>query len=173
MTSARPRVAVIGVGTMGSMTLWSLTKAGYQAVGFERYGVPHDQGAHGAETRIYRQAYLEGPQYIPILKRSHALWKQLTAASRRDVFLENGCLHISDNTTPWLQQTADEAIANDVPIELLDDNQIKARYPQHRIYGGESAFLDLRGGALRPEQAVLGASRLAVDAGANYVSGRW
>ncbi len=42
-------VAVVGVGTMGSMSLWQLAQRGYQVTGFDRMGVPHDTSAHGAE----------------------------------------------------------------------------------------------------------------------------
>ena len=166
MTERTPRIAVIGVGTMGAMSLWRLSTAGFGTVGFERFGVPHDLGAHGAETRIYRQAYREGPDYIPLLQRSYRLWKELTAVSGRNVFLENGCLYISDNQTPWLTETADQAERHGVPIERLDDRAIAARYPQHRLTGGETGLLDLKGGTLRPEQAVLAAATQARAHGA-------
>lgn len=164
--SPRPRVAVIGVGAMGSMTMWRLALAGYDVTGFERFGVPHDRGAHGGETRIYRMAYREGEDYIPLLRFSHGRWQELGAASGRSLILQNGCLYISDGTRPWLEETIAAAQVHGIPIIELTDADLAARYPQHRLEGGETAILDLYGGTLRPEQAVLAAARQAVSLGA-------
>lgn len=163
---SRPRVAVIGVGTMGAMTMWHLAAAGFDVVGFERYGVPHDRGAHGAETRIYRMAYREGAFYIPLLKYSHSKWLELTASAARPVFTQNGCLYISDGDRSWLDDTITSADAHGIPFEELDDRALAARYPQHRLLGGERAILDLSGGTLRPELAVLSAAEQALRLGA-------
>lgn len=159
-------VAVIGVGTMGAMAAWHLAEAGFDVTGFERFGVAHDRGAHGAETRIYRMAYREGEAYIPLLKYSHAKWLQLSALASRAVFTQNGCLYISDMQRPWLDETIASAELHGIPIVELNDSALAARYPQHRLYGGERAILDLLGGTLRPELAVLSAARQAVVHGA-------
>ena len=45
-------VGVLGVGSMGSMTLWQLARRGVRAIGFEQFSVGHDRGAAGGETRI-------------------------------------------------------------------------------------------------------------------------
>jgi len=165
-SSTRPSVAVIGVGAMGSMAMWRLALAGYDVTGFERFGVPHDRGAHGAETRIYRMAYREGQDYIPLIKYSHQLWLELNGLSGRPLFIQNGCLYISDLQRPWLQETIDSAGVYDIPILELDDAAIATRYPQHRLYGGERGILDLLGGTLRPEQAVMSAAQQALKLGA-------
>ena len=164
--SRRPRVAVIGVGAMGAMAMWRLAQAGLEVTGFERFGVPHDRGAHGAETRIYRMAYREGADYIPLIKFSHGLWGELNAAAGRSLFIQNGCLYISDGARPWLEETIESAERLGVPILEFDDRELARRYPQHRLYGGERAILDLLGGTLRPEQAVLAAAQQAVRFGA-------
>ena len=80
---AAKRIAVVGVGAMGSMALWQLAVRGHDVTGFDRMGVPHDTGAHGAESRIFRLAYREGAQYIPLLKRSLDLWRELQVSSDR------------------------------------------------------------------------------------------
>lgn len=151
---------------MGAMTSWHLAEAGFDVTGFERFGVSHDRGAHGAETRIYRLAYREGPEYLPLLRYSYDRWLELTASSHKPVYTQNGCLYISDLRTPWLAETAAAAEAHGVPILELDDNALADRFPQHRLQGGEKAILDLLGGTLRPEMAVLAAADRARELGA-------
>lgn len=165
-STKKPTVAVIGVGTMGAMAMWRLALAGFAVTGFERFGVPHDRGAHGAETRIYRMAYREGAQYIPLLKYAHTRWLELNALSGRALFTQNGCLYISDDERPWLDETIASAEEYGIPILELGDADLAARYPQHRLFGGERAILDLLGGTLRPEQAVLAAAQQAIARGA-------
>jgi sarcosine oxidase len=69
-------VAVVGVGTAGSMALWQLAAAGVDAVGFERVAPGHDRGAVGGETRLFRMAYAEGGQWLGPLRRALDGWRQ-------------------------------------------------------------------------------------------------
>src|SRR5215475_2096201 len=89
-------VAVIGTGTMGSMTLWNLARAGIPAIGFEQYTLGHDRSAAGGESRIFRVAYREGPQYVPMLLRARDLWRELEAEAGRDLLTVTGGLMIGD-----------------------------------------------------------------------------
>jgi glycine/D-amino acid oxidase-like deaminating enzyme len=43
-------------------------------LGIERYSIAHTQGSHHGQTRITRQAYLEGAAYVPLLQRSFDLY---------------------------------------------------------------------------------------------------
>lgn len=62
-------VAVIGLGSMGSMTIWQLARRGVSVIGFEQFGIGHDRGAAGGDTRIFRTAYAEGAEYVPIFNK--------------------------------------------------------------------------------------------------------
>ena len=166
MAHERPRVAVIGVGSMGSMALWQLARRGYNVVGFERMGVPHDGGGHGAESRIFRVAYREGAEYIPLLQQSRELWAELQGMSQRPFFLPIGCLYMGEAGAPWLKETIAGAVANELDHEVLTSMEISQRFPQHRLSGNEMALLDKAGGLLRPELAVLAAAQAACRMGA-------
>jgi sarcosine oxidase len=67
-------VGVIGLGTMGSMAMWQLARRGVSVIGFEQFGIGHDRSAAGGETRLFRTAYKEGAQYVPILKEAQRLF---------------------------------------------------------------------------------------------------
>ena len=56
-------VAVVGLGSMGSMALWQLARRGVKAIGFEQFEPGHDRGSGHGESRIIRSRYAEGPQY--------------------------------------------------------------------------------------------------------------
>ena len=79
-------VAVVGLGAMGSMATWQLAQAGADVVGFEQYGLAHDRGAIGGESRLFRMAYHEGAEYVPLLRRARELWGELAEATGRPLF---------------------------------------------------------------------------------------
>ena len=57
--SARRKVAVIGVGTMGAQAAWRLAARGADVIGFDRFAPGHDRSAAGGDTRIFRSAHFD------------------------------------------------------------------------------------------------------------------
>ena len=77
--SERADILVIGLGAMGSATLYQLAKRGLKAVGLDRFAPPHMMGSSHGETRITRQAVGEGRDYVPLVLDSHRIWRELEA----------------------------------------------------------------------------------------------
>jgi sarcosine oxidase len=160
-------VAVIGTGTMGSMTLWRLARAGITAIGFEQYTLGHDRSAAGGESRIFRVAYREGPQYVPLLLRACDLWRELEAETGRELLNVTGGLMIGDAGSEEIRTVLMCAERFSLPHDVLDADAMAVRYPQHQsLLPGEIAILDHMAGVIRPEFAVLAAARRARDLGA-------
>jgi sarcosine oxidase len=165
------KVAVIGLGSIGSMTLWQLARGGVDAIGFEQYAPGHDQAAAGGESRIFRTAYLEGPQYVPLLLRARELWRELERESGRSLLTLCGGLMIGAAESEAMRNVVESATSFDLPHDVLDAAEMGRRYPQHRMLPGETAVLDHWAGVLRPEFAVLAAAQAAQARGARVVSG--
>ncbi len=164
-------VAVIGTGTMGSMTAWRLARAGVDTVAFEQFTLGHDRAAAGGESRIFRTAYREGPQYVPILLRAYELWRELEAESEQDLLTLNGGLMIGPAQSEPMRNVLSSIENFGLPYDVLDAAAMAERYPQHRIMPGETAILDRTAGVLRPEFAVLAAARRAAALGARILPG--
>ena len=81
MLSARYDVIVLGVGAMGSATIYQLARRGKRVLGLERYDIPHAMGSSHGHTRIIRLAYYEDPSYVLLLQRSYELWRSIQAGS--------------------------------------------------------------------------------------------
>ena len=69
--------AVIGLGTMGSAVALSLARRKASAIGFDRFRPPHGFGSHGGATRVFRMAYPELPDYVPLAQCAGTLWERL------------------------------------------------------------------------------------------------
>ena len=59
---------VVGVGGMGSATVYHLARSGCNVLGLERFGIAHAFGSSHGSTRIIRLAYSEGSEYVPLLR---------------------------------------------------------------------------------------------------------
>src|SRR5918998_6719951 len=87
-------VIVIGLGAMGSATLYELSRRGVRALGIDRFAPPHTQGSTHGRSRIIREAYFEHPLYVPLVRRAYELWDQLERESDRRLFNRTGGLMI-------------------------------------------------------------------------------
>ena len=74
-------VIVIGVGGMGSATVYELASRGMRVMGLERFSIPNDSGSSHGVNRIIRMAYFEEPSYVPLLRRSYQRWRELEEVS--------------------------------------------------------------------------------------------
>ncbi|WP_399141031.1 FAD-dependent oxidoreductase [Streptomyces sp. NBUA17] len=69
---------VVGLGPLGAHTLREAALRGLDVVGVEQQAeIGHEEGAAGGHTRIFRLAYKEGPAYVPALRESLDVWRDL------------------------------------------------------------------------------------------------
>ena len=92
-------VIVIGVGGMGSATLFHLAQRGFRVLGIERYDVPNDMGSSHGVTRMIRLAYHEDPSYVPLVRRAYALWHQLENMTGERLLLITGSIRAGSETS--------------------------------------------------------------------------
>ena len=52
-------VIVVGLGVVGSSTLWQCAKRGVRCLGIEQFSIPHVRGSSHGATRIIRSLYPE------------------------------------------------------------------------------------------------------------------
>lgn len=151
------------------MTLWQLAKAGVDAVGVEQFGVGHDRGGAGGESRIFRLAYKEGPEYVPLLLRSRELWLELTSLSPTPIFHPRGALTIGRPEHPDLAQVFESIERFNLDHRVLSISEMASVYPQHRLLDEEVGIFDPAGGLLIPQLAVGAAVGAAKNRGATVL----
>ena len=167
--AAHHSVIVVGLGSIGSMTLWQLAKQGVDVLGIEQFGRVHTEGAYAGESRLFRVAAKEGELFTPALLRSRELWQELGAEYGRDILLPAGALSVAPSDHPDLQPTLASIEHFDLPHEILDATQMRHRLPQFHIEDDDIGVLDLLGGAMRPEMAVAAATDQAFSHGASAI----
>lgn len=159
-------VAVIGLGAMGSMALWQLAEDGFNVVGFEQFGVGHDRGAVGGETRLFRRMQTNRPDYTPVIDIARVQWERLQEFADVQILTETGGLTIGrpeDSRMVASRAAAEEA---GVEIECLSRQEMEDRFPEHWLEQDEIGVFDPTQGYIRCEQAVLTAVARAKQLGA-------
>jgi monomeric sarcosine oxidase len=122
-------VAIIGLGTMGSLTALELTKRGQKVIGFDSFAPPHDRGSHSGDTRIFRTAYAEHPDYVPLALRAGTLWEQLGEELEASLLNRIGMLTMGEEADPFLTGIRGSAALHRLAIETLSAGEIRQQFP--------------------------------------------
>ncbi len=168
---------VVGLGAMGSSVLCRLARRGARVIGLDRHHPPHDRGSTHGDTRITRLAIGEGPEYAPLVRRSHVLWRELEAETGATLMRQVGGLVIGDADDPFLIETRANAVRNEIAHENLTHRALTERFPMFAAPVGTEAYLEPEAGILHPEAAVRTQLSVARSAGAELRLGtevqRW
>ncbi len=168
---------VVGLGAMGSATLYQLALAGKRVLGIDQYSPPHTLGSSHGDTRITRQAIGEGEKYVPLALRSHELWRDIEKKVNRQLLFPVGGLIIGDLAatpvhpykTGFIESTIATAKKFDIPHEVLDATQVRRRFPQFAITDNYSGYFESGAGFVKPEECVKAQLELAKSLGAEIV----
>lgn len=174
-----PDVLVVGLGAMGSAALLHLAGRGARVLGVDRHLPPHAEGSTHGETRITRLAVGEGADFVPLVQRSHQLWRALEARTGADLYRACGGLILArqgqasamHGQSHFFEQTVTLAGQFGIEHELLDAATIARRFPQFLLQGDECGYHEPAAGYLRPEDCVHTALSEARRLGADIRTG--
>ena len=162
MSTTPADVIVVGLGAMGSASLYQLARRGARVIGIDRFRPPHDRGSSHGESRITRQAIGEGEEYVPFALRSHEIWRELEAETGEALLFQVGGLLLSrasgsarhHGQGDFVGRSIEAARRFDIAHEVLGANEIEKRFPQFRLVGDEIGYYEPGAGYLRPERCV-------------------
>ena len=163
----RYQVIVVGVGGMGSATIYQLARRGVRVLGIERFAIPHEMGSSHGLTRIIRLAYHEGPNYVPLGRRAYELWNELQAQAGEQLLYTTGSVHAGAPGTPAFDDTLAACLDQNVPHEVLTSVDLSSRYPGYRMAPDAMAVIQSQGGFLVPERCIQGHVGIAREHGAD------
>lgn len=160
--SKRYDLIVLGTGGVGSAALYHAARRGLRCLGLDRFPPGHDRGSSHGESRIIRQSYFEHPSYVPMLKRSYALWDQLDPS----LLVRSGVVYFGPTGGQIIDGVLASARQHDLGVDLLAENAL----PHFSAPAGFTALFEADAGWLPVEQCVLAHLDQAVAAGAEH---RW
>lgn len=167
-------VIVAGLGAMGSATVYQLTRLGASVLGIDRHTPPHAFGSTHGDTRITRLAIGEGTEYVPLVRRSHEIWRDIERRTGAALLRQCGGLLMAvpdgragHRDGGFLGRTLTSARRFEIPSEVLTTAQIQTRFPQFQLRGTEQGYYEPTAGFVRPERCVEAQLRLARQGGAD------
>lgn len=163
---ARYDAIVVGVGGMGSAAAYHLARRGRRVLGLERFTIPNEMGSSHGVSRIIRLAYFEDPSYVPLLRRSFELWRQLEGEFGEQILHMTGCLHVGAAGTAVFDGCLRSCAEHHLQHEVLEPAELRERFPAFRLPPGTGAILESEGGFLVPEKCILAHAAGARAAGA-------
>ncbi|WNZ25076.1 N-methyl-L-tryptophan oxidase [Leptolyngbya sp. NK1-12] len=159
-------VIVIGLGGMGSATVYQLAQRGQRVLGLEQFTPPHNRGSSHGKSRIIRQAYFEHPSYVPLLLRAYQLWQQIEQETNQKLLFLTGGLMIGPPKSTTVSGSRRSAQEHGLAYEILDAQQIHARFPLLHPDPSAMALFEAKAGFVRPEAAIRAHLQRAAQLGA-------
>jgi monomeric sarcosine oxidase len=143
-------VIVLGGGTMGIACAWELAKRGKRALVLEQFDFVHDRGAHSGQTRIFRHAYAEGAEYIPLVVRAGELWRHLETETGTCILHRVGGLEMAAPGHLHARLANRSAAQHNIEFQWLAPAEVRRNWPMIHIpddweagFGPAAGFLDV------------------------------
>lgn len=163
-------VIVLGAGGVGSASLYEAARRGARVVGIDRFCPPHDRGSSHGQTRVIRQAYFEHSDYVPLLRESYRLWRELESATDQTLFIETGLLEVGPADGVVVPGVLQAAAAHRLEVEQLPASDIERRWPGLRVPPEQTGVFEPSAGYLRVEDCVAANLAAAQAAGATLLA---
>ena len=167
-------VAVVGLGAIGSATVYQTARRKGHVLGIDQFAPPHPFGSTHSDTRITREAIGEGAHLTPLARRSHQLWREIEQETGTELLVRVGVLIISGpaktsvtHVQDFLDNTVTAARRYGIAHEILDAPAVRTRYPQFRLRDDETGYFEPGAGFVRPEACVAAQLALAQRYGAD------
>jgi sarcosine oxidase len=147
---------VIGLGGMGSASVYHLARRGQRVLGLEQHDMLHAQGSSHGLTRIIRLAYHEHPAYVPLLRRAYELWHDLEADANERLLITTGSVEGGPEDGPTFRGALEAAELHEIPHEVLSAEELRGRYPAYAGFDASTRVVwQADGGFLLAERTIL------------------
>ena len=172
------KAIVVGLGAMGSATLYHLAQRGSRALGLEQFAPGHTRGSSHGDSRIIRETYFEHPLYVPLVRRAHELWRELERRSGESLMTITGGLMIGPPDGMIISGTLRSALSTTSHRSFLLSKwgngfrHFSWRYDLVAVFDPRAGFLDPEA-CNRAHIKPRGAGRRSAQRAGDRLDGRW
>lgn len=145
---------VAGLGAHGSAAAYHLAMRGQSVLGFDRFARGHTLASFGGLSRIIRLSYYEHASYVPLLERAWDLWRVLERESGETLLTQTGGLYMGSPDGVLVSGSLASARMHGLEHEVLDNAELRRRYPVFNVDPDWIGVLDAQAGWLAPERSV-------------------
>jgi sarcosine oxidase len=157
---------VIGVGAVGSAALRAASEAGARVLGLEQFEPANLRGSSHGHSRIFRHAYFEHPDYVPLLRHSTARLESLERESGAALLHRCGMLVAGPRDSRAVQGSLESSRRWGLEVEALEGASLDSRFPWFDFPAGTFGALESNAGVVRPEATLRATVHVASTRGA-------
>jgi monomeric sarcosine oxidase len=157
---------VIGVGAVGSAALRAAGEVGARVLGIEQFEPANERGSSHGHSRIFRHAYFEHPDYVPLLRHSTARIESLERESGAALLHRCGMLVAGPGRSRAVQGSLEAARWWGLEVDEFDCASLATRFPWFDFPAGTIGAFEADAGLVRPEATLRAAVRVAIGHGA-------
>ena len=166
---------VLGFGGVGSAAMRFAALKGWSVLGIDRFGPAHDKGSSHGQTRVFRKAYFEHPDYVPLLLEAAELWDELNKRHRirpsiKQLMHQTGVLTVGLEGSKTVEGVTKAAKDFDLPHEFFSATEIRRRLPIFNLTDEHVGVFEPDAGYLLVEQCVTAMISQALKHGAEIQS---
>lgn len=126
-------VIVIGLGIMGASTLWRLSAKCDRVLGIDASGPTHSSGSSHGASRIFRRAYWEGNEYLPLLKHADLLWNELEQLNQKKLLFRTGGIFIGQPSSRLVTGSIKTASEGSIGHNIFIGANINDNFPAFNV----------------------------------------
>jgi len=166
-TDDRFDLIVVGLGALGSASVYWGARRGLRVLGLERYELGHARGASEDHSRIIRRSYASA-DYVRFTRAAFEAWDEVAREANEHLVTLTGGLDLlpaDPIDDPRDYRAAMDAEA--VPYEVLDAAELRRRWPAWHVGDDVSTIFQPDAGIVAASRANGVHRRLALARGAD------
>ncbi len=161
---------VLGLGGIGSSTLYHFAASGANVLGIEQFQLVHDQGSSHGETRAIRKAYFEHPSYVPLIQRGYENWRKLEERTGKTLLFEQGLMEVGPQGGPLISGLESACQRHALSLEEISAAKFHERFPGFVLPEDCKCLYEPDGGYLLVEDCVAAYCGAAEGIGAHIAA---
>jgi sarcosine oxidase len=151
---------------MGSAAAYEFGRRGRRVLALDQFDVPNVFGASVGVTRIIRLAYSEHPNYVPLLRRSYELWRDLQKVANEQLLFITGGIDAGDESSDTIKGSLKSCEEYALPHEFMSGVDVNRRFPGYCLPSDMVGVYQPDGGFLMSERCVVAHVNAALAHGA-------
>jgi sarcosine oxidase len=165
-------LVVVGAGAVGSAALRAAGEAGARTLCLEQFTPANPLGSSHGGSRIFRHAYFEHPDYVPLLRHATARFASLERESGAALLHRCGMLVAGPAGSGVVHGSLAAARRWSLSVEALDARAMRERLPWFAFPGDAEGAFEADAGLVRPEATIEASLRIATNRAAELRSTR-
>ena len=167
-----PQVVVVGAGVFGTWTAHHLAAAGCGVTLLDAYGPASPRASSGDQSRILRCGYGADEIYSQMARQSLHAWRALEQRAGVSIWHPCGVLFLTAADEPYAVATRQTLESGGYPIDVLDAQGLRQRYPHLDADDISMGILEPECGVLMARRAVRALASELVRSGVRLLRGK-